>query len=51
MNSSRASRPIPLALSVLVAFFAALVALAFSNGHDAHAHGHAVQHTVVSSPK
>ena len=38
MNSTRASRPIPLALTVLVAFFAALTALAVSNGHDAHAH-------------
>jgi hypothetical protein len=42
MNSTRASRPIPLALTVLVAFFAALTALAVSNGHDAHAHGTAV---------
>jgi hypothetical protein len=41
MNSTRASRPIPLALTVLVAFFAALTALAVSNGHDAHAHGNA----------
>jgi hypothetical protein len=39
MNDTRASRPIPLALTVLVAFFAALTALAVSNGHDAHAHG------------
>jgi hypothetical protein len=39
MNSTRASRPIPLALTILVAFFAALTALAVSNGHDAHAHG------------
>ena len=38
MNSTRASRPIPLALTVLVAFFAALTALAVSSGHDAHAH-------------
>lgn len=40
-NSTRAQRPIPLALTVLVAFFAALTALAVSNGHDAHAHGNA----------
>jgi hypothetical protein len=39
MNDARAARPIPLALTMLVAFFAALAALAVSNGHDAHAHG------------
>jgi hypothetical protein len=39
MNDARATRPIPLALTMLVALFAALVALAVSNGHDAHAHG------------
>jgi hypothetical protein len=33
---TRAARPIPLALTMLVAFFAALAALAVSNGHDAH---------------
>ena len=38
MNATWAPRPIPLALSVLVALFSALVALAVSNGHDAHAH-------------
>lgn len=41
MNDKRASRPIPLALTMLVAFFAALTALAVSNGHDAHAHANA----------
>lgn len=41
MNDARVSRPIPLALTMLVALFAALVALAVSNGHDAHAHGNA----------
>ena len=41
MNGTRASRPIPLALTMLVALFAALTALAVSNGHDAHAHGNA----------
>jgi hypothetical protein len=40
-DDTRAARPIPLALTMLVAFFAALVALAVSNGHDAHAHGSA----------
>ena len=40
MNTQRASRPIPLALTVLVAFFSALVALAASNGMSmAQAHG------------
>ena len=48
MNSKRAARPIPLALTMLVAFFAALTALAVSNGHDAHAHGNAPQHTEAS---
>jgi len=44
MNRTPAGRPIPLALTVLVAFFAALTALAVSNGHDAHAHGNAPGH-------
>jgi hypothetical protein len=44
MNDTRASRPIPLALTMLVAFFAALAALAVSNGHDAHAHGNVTGH-------
>jgi len=55
MNSTRATRPIPLPLTVLVAFFAALAALAVSNGHDAHAHGVApvaVSHsTAATTPK
>ena len=33
------NRPIPLALSMLVAFFSALTALAVSGGHDANARG------------
>ena len=49
MNSTRASRPIPLALTVLVAFFAALAALAVSNGHDAHAHGNSGAHAEPTS--
>ena len=49
MNSSRAERPIPLALTVLVAFFAALAALAVSNGHDAHAHGNAAHEAAAST--
>jgi hypothetical protein len=40
MTTTRASRPIPIALTALVAFFSALAALAFSNGMDmAQAHG------------
>ena len=55
MSNPRASRPIPLALTVLVAFFAALAALAVSNGHDAMAHGNApdqaeAPHVVTHSP-
>jgi hypothetical protein len=38
MDRARVSRPVPLALTVLVAFFSALAALAVSNGHLAHAH-------------
>jgi hypothetical protein len=38
MNRTRASRPIPLALTGLVALFSALVALAISAGPAAHAH-------------
>ena len=51
MNRTQGSRPIPLALTMLVAFFAALTALAVSNGHDAHAHGNAPGHveTVTGS--
>ena len=40
MSPTRTSRPIPIALTALVAFFSALAALAVSNGH-AHAHGNA----------
>jgi hypothetical protein len=39
MDRTRVSRPIPLALTALVAFFSALAALAVSNGHSALAHG------------
>lgn len=38
MDRTRASRPIPLGLTALVALFSALFALAIANGHDAHAH-------------
>jgi len=50
MNGTRFSRPIPLALTTLVAFFAALTALAVSNGHDAHAHGNATALAEPASP-
>jgi hypothetical protein len=39
MDKTRAARPIPPALTALVALFSALAALAVSNGHDALAHG------------
>jgi hypothetical protein len=38
MSTTRTARPIPIALTALVAFFSALVALAIVDGH-AHAHG------------
>jgi hypothetical protein len=44
MSRTRASRPIPIALTALVAFFSALTALAFSSGADlAQAHGNHAQ--------
>ena len=44
MNSTRASRPIPITLTALVAFFAAIAALAVSNGMNmAQAHGNVAQ--------
>jgi hypothetical protein len=45
MKTKRASRPIPIALTALVAFFSALAALAVSNGMDmAQAHGNKAQY-------
>lgn len=44
MKPTRASRPIPLALTTLVALFSAFVALTVSGGHDAAAHGNGEQH-------
>jgi hypothetical protein len=45
MNTHRASRPIPLVLTALVAFVSALAALAVSNGMDmAQAHGNQPHH-------
>jgi hypothetical protein len=49
MNRTRASRPIPLALTMLVALFSALVALAVAGGHDAAAHGNGDQHANASA--
>jgi hypothetical protein len=49
MGTSRASRPIPLALTMLVALFSALVALAVAGGHDAAAHGNGDQHATSAS--
>ena len=51
MSDTRTSRPIPLALTMLVAFFAALAALAVSNGHDAMAHGSEPAHTPMATDK
>jgi hypothetical protein len=42
--TTKAARPIPLALTALIAFFSALAALAVSSGHDAHAHGNPAGH-------
>jgi hypothetical protein len=48
MDTARATRPIPLALTALVAFFSALAALAVSSGHDAHAHGQPAHATALT---
>ena len=39
MDQTRSYRPIPLALTALVALLSALVALALAGGHEAAAHG------------
>jgi hypothetical protein len=49
MNTTRATRPIPLALTMLVALFSALVALAVAGGHDAAAHDNGDQHATSAS--
>jgi hypothetical protein len=50
-NTTRAARPIPLALTALVALFSALAALAFSGGMDvAQAHGNSPHHAKHSQP-
>ena len=45
MNNGQTARPIPLALTALIALFSALVALALSGGHNAAAHGLADDHS------
>jgi hypothetical protein len=49
MNTTRASRPIPLALTMIVALFSALAALAVAGGHDAAAHGNGHQHATTAA--
>jgi hypothetical protein len=44
MSKAQIYRPIPLGLTMLIALFSALAALAISGGHDAHAHGMTVEH-------
>jgi hypothetical protein len=44
MNTTPTARPIPLMLTMLIALFSALVALAVTGGHDAAAHGNGDQH-------
>jgi hypothetical protein len=46
--NTRPYRPIPLALTALIALFSALAALAVSGGHDAQAHGVAPHDATVS---
>ena len=48
--STRTHRPIPLGLTMLVALFSALVALAVSGGHDASAHDDAAHARTAVSP-
>lgn len=49
--NTRTHRPIPLALTALVALFGALAALALSGGHDAHAHDETATHTASVSQR
>jgi hypothetical protein len=46
--NTRTYRPIPLALTMLIAVFGALAALAVSGGHDAAAHDHTSQHATAT---
>ena len=45
--NTRTYRPIPLALTMLIALFSALVALAVAGGHDAAAHGNGGEHATT----
>jgi hypothetical protein len=45
----RTYRPIPLGLTLLIALFSALAALAVSGGHNAHAHGDTTHHVTGST--
>ena len=45
----RTYRPIPLGLTLLIALFSALAALAVSGGHNAHAHGDTGHHATGSA--
>jgi hypothetical protein len=47
--NTRTYRPIPLALTTLIALFSALAALAFSGGHDAAAHSTAADESAHAS--
>jgi hypothetical protein len=51
METARVSRPVPLALTMFVALFSALVALAVAGGHDAAAHGNGDQHATNVTPR
>ena len=52
MTKTRASRPIPLALTMVVALFSALATFAVAGGHDASAHGDdATSHGRVVTPR
>jgi hypothetical protein len=46
--NTRTYRPVPLALTLLIALFSALAALAVSGGHDAAAHGDDAHATTIS---
>jgi hypothetical protein len=48
--NTRTYRPIPLTLTMLIALFSALIALAVAGGHDAAAHGNDDQHATKHAP-
>ena len=47
--NTRTYRPIPLTLTMMIALFSALIALAVSGGHDAAAHGNTAAHATHAS--